>query len=802
MNIIIPLGGKGERFLKNGYTQPKPLIQIFEKKMIEYVLDNLTYTDNDKLFIIYNHNLDDHDFSKYIKNLYPFITTIKINDTKGAVETLFIGINYIIDNYNYHNKCLILDCDTFYTENIIDIFRKSNDNMVFYTKNYEPNSIYSYIEFDDEYTIKNIKEKTKISDNANTGAYAFTDIKTLHRYCRHVLDNNITFNNEHYTSCVISEMINNNISFKATELDDKCVFSLGTPIAVTDYVSRTYAFLFDLDGTIVITDNIYYNVWNDLLKEYNIVLTKEIFNEYIKGNNDTYILNTLLVNINIDLKKLSQMKDELFIMNISNILIVDGIYDIINQIKLLGHKICIVTNCNKNVANKILEYINIFKNIDFIVSSEDCIHGKPNSEPYIKAIEMYNISNNKCFIFEDSKTGILSGKYASPNLLIGIETSYDKEQMLLYGVDNSIKNYLNININDFIINNNKKIEKNKLIEIVKKYSSIQEIDEVIIDNNKLKGGFIADVISLKILSKSGEIYPQILKYENKENNNLSIMAKQLQLYQREYYFYKYISSKIKNIKIPKFYNLIKNEKNENYGILLENLNEKNFKINLNLNIVSVDVTLKIIDRMANMHSQFWNKDIKNMFPELKKSNDNIFYPFLSNFIIERYDLFKTKWFKILNTFQIEKCEYMFKNFKNIQYRFSIGNNITFIHGDIKSPNIFYDIDKDYEPYFLDWQHCAIGKGVQDLIFFIIESFDIVNIKVIFNLTKNYYYKKIIEYGVSNYTFEEYENDIYQAICYIPFFTSVWFGTIPQDELIDKNFPYFLITKMFYLLELL
>ena len=72
----------------------------------------------------------------------------------------------------------------------------------------------------------------------------------------------------------------------------------------------------------------------------------------------------------------------------------------------------------------------------------------------------------------------------------------------------------------------------------------------------------------------------------------------------------------------------------------------------------------------------------------------------------------------------------------------------------------------------------------------------------FTLLKHYYYKKILEYGVINYTFEEYENDIYDAICYIPFFTSVWFGTIPQDDLIDKNFPYFLITKMFYLIELI
>jgi hypothetical protein len=40
---------------------------------------------------------------------------------------------------------LILDCDTFYTQNIIDTFRNSNENVVFYVKNKNEEPIYSYI---------------------------------------------------------------------------------------------------------------------------------------------------------------------------------------------------------------------------------------------------------------------------------------------------------------------------------------------------------------------------------------------------------------------------------------------------------------------------------------------------------------------------------------------------------------------------------------------------------------------------------------------------------------------------------
>jgi HAD superfamily hydrolase (TIGR01509 family) len=797
MNIIIPLGGKGERFSKNGYTSPKPLIQIFEKRMIDYVLNNLNISNNNNIFIIYNKNLDNYDFSNYFLEKYPFIKLIKIDDTKGAVETLFLGLEYMLNNYEYHNKCLILDCDTFYTEDIVEIFNNANDNVVFYTKNYDKNPIYSYIELDSENNIINIREKEKISDNANTGAYAFTDINQLYFYCKHVLSNNITFNNEPYTSCVIGEMVHANFIFKACELKEECVFSLGTPLAVNNYINSTFAFLFDLDGTLVITDDIYFDVWYDILIKYNIVLTNEIFIKFIQGNNDKYVLNTLFKNIVISLDELSQLKDELFIKNIHKIKLIDGVHSIINNIKLLGHKLCIVTNCNKSVADKIIEFIDIKKFVDFVISSNDCINGKPDSEPYRKAIEKYNINSDKCFIFEDSKSGILSGKKINPKLLIGLETIYDTKDIINYGCNLSIKNYCNLNIQNLI--NDKSDEINHFKNLIKSNSNILNIKDIDINNYKLKGGFIADVISFKLLTNDNKIFSQILKYENNQENNLSKMAKHLELYEREYYFYTNISNKV-NINIPKFYNLIVDENYDNIGIVLENLIDKNYKINLNLNNENIDVTLKIIDRMALMHSKFWNKNLKKLFPNLKSSNDKIFCPFFMDFISQRYDIFKEKWFKILNNNQIELCNKVFKNFSIIQQNISTGNNLTFIHGDIKSPNIFYDIDNNYEPWFIDWQHCAIGKGVQDLVFFILESFEITNIKLIFNIAKNYYYKKLLEYGVINYSFEEYEKDIYDAICYIPFFTSIWFGTTEQDELIDKNFPYFLISKLFYLLE--
>lgn len=244
MNIIIPLGGKGMRFQKEGYTEPKPLIKVLDKEILFYTIDNLSLEKEDKIFIIYNKDLDDYDFKNKIQSKYQWINLIRLEkDTKGASETIYIGLEEIIKKFEYHEKTILLDGDTFYTENILKKFRNSDKkNAVFYTKNYELNPIFSYILMDKNNKIIDIKEKEKITDNANTGAYAFENIFSLYNYAKYVVDNNITIKNECYTSCIIKIMLEKE-EFIGIELNEKYVFVLGTPIQVNEYIkNNSYLF--------------------------------------------------------------------------------------------------------------------------------------------------------------------------------------------------------------------------------------------------------------------------------------------------------------------------------------------------------------------------------------------------------------------------------------------------------------------------------------------------------------------------------------------------------------------------------
>ena len=541
MNIIIPLGGLGTRFSKEGYVKPKPLIKVFEKELLFHLIDNLKFSKEDKFFIIYNKKLDEHNFSNIIKNKYSFINLIKLEfDTSGASETLMIGLENIIKNYDFNKKCMILDCDLFYTEDIVTKFRNCDNNAVFFTHKENEKPVFSYIKMDNNNIISEIAEKNKISNNANTGAYCFKNINELYKFAKFIVDNNIKFNNECYTSCIIYEMINKNNIFEGIEVKDNQVFVLGTPNQLNDYIRDTYLFLFDLDGTLAITDDIYIDVWNKLLIEYNIHVDYDFFKNNIQGNSDMIVLNKLNLKNKLDLENLSKMKDELFIKNINKVKLIKGAKNFMKKIKENGHKICVVTNCNRSSAEEIIRYLELDEYLDKLVISNECLKPKPYPDPYLETINFFNFSNDKVFIFEDSKSGILSANSSNVKNVIGIETIFNKQQMIDLGIDYSIKDYLDIDFY-YLLKLNK--NRNNLLENISDSLKV-DIDKITIYDGKLKGGYISDVIAISYMDNNNIKKDCVIKLENKNSSKLSVMAQKLGLYEREYYFYENITKTI------------------------------------------------------------------------------------------------------------------------------------------------------------------------------------------------------------------------------------------------------------------
>ena len=293
--------------------------------------------------------------------------------------------------------------------------------------------------------------------------------------------------------------------------------------------------------------------------------------------------------------------------------------------------------------------------------------------------------------------------------------------------------------------------------------------------NNLKTGYICDINSYNIQYVNGETSNIILKISNFENE-LSNTAIQLNMYENETYFYKEISHLI-NI-TPKYLGSFKHNKKD--AILLENLHTYNGSFNINLNN-NIHILLNVVKNIHNIHKSFYfetDKQVILVMQKLKKINQIAYYKEL---IHNRYEKFVNNTKYILSKDEKNILKNIYDNIDNIYEKASIFP-LSFCHGDLKSPNIFYK--NNTEPIFLDWQYIHLNKGVSDIVFMLIESveFDIITIE----LVMNFYYK--LQNETHPISYDVYINDFKNALCIFPFFVCVWFNSEQNDKLLDPVFP--------------
>ena len=238
--ILMPLNGIGSRFSE--YSVPKPLIKIFDKEMIFWVLDNLNLSYVEKILIPYNFNLlGKFNFEKLLSDKYKNVIFQFIplyNNTNGAAETINIAMSVLKENELKHSF-LTIDCDNIFFEDVLSLFhRNSIKNCIFYSIDSSEKEIFSFIKIHNNKIIS-IKEKERISNNANSGIFCFEDGNILKKYSSMLLSSNKKQKNEFYISGIYELMIKDNLEISPIEISKfACV---GTPEQLKDFIKwRNY----------------------------------------------------------------------------------------------------------------------------------------------------------------------------------------------------------------------------------------------------------------------------------------------------------------------------------------------------------------------------------------------------------------------------------------------------------------------------------------------------------------------------------------------------------------------------------
>lgn len=106
----------------------------------------------------------------------------------------------------------------------------------------------------------------------------------------------------------------------------------------------------------------------------------------------------------------------------------------LSRLKSDGMHIAVCSNSIKNSIQLMMEKSALLKYLDFFVSNEDVIKGKPDPEMYNLAINKLGLNPNECLIVEDNENG-LKAAYASGAHVLKIENI---EEVNYFNITNKI----------------------------------------------------------------------------------------------------------------------------------------------------------------------------------------------------------------------------------------------------------------------------------------------------------------------------------------------------------------------------
>ncbi|KAL7111284.1 hypothetical protein ACP275_05G078900 [Erythranthe tilingii] len=174
------------------------------------------------------------------------------------------------------------------------------------------------------------------------------------------------------------------------------------------------AVLFDIDGTLCDTDPLHYDAFREMLQEIGfnggVSIDEEFFVKNIAGRHNEDIASILFPDDHERGVKFLDDKEAMFRRLVKEkIEPVKGLHKLTKWIEDRGLKRAAVTNAPRENAELMISLLGLSDFFEALVLGSDCEHAKPFPDPYLKALEILNVSKEHTCVFEDSVSGIKAG---------------------------------------------------------------------------------------------------------------------------------------------------------------------------------------------------------------------------------------------------------------------------------------------------------------------------------------------------------------------------------------------------------
>lgn len=172
--------------------------------------------------------------------------------------------------------------------------------------------------------------------------------------------------------------------------------------------------IFDMDGVIIDSEPIYFEIEQELFKELGLELTRDEHSKYV-GRSDLWETVQKDYGLDIDVEEIHAKGKSRYLQIISSSFDdgpVKGVKDVIQKLHSDGIQLVLASSSDMKSIELVLTKFGLLKYFDLRISGADLETSKPHPEIFLKAAEMSESLPENCLVIEDSANGVKAAKAA------------------------------------------------------------------------------------------------------------------------------------------------------------------------------------------------------------------------------------------------------------------------------------------------------------------------------------------------------------------------------------------------------
>ncbi len=167
------------------------------------------------------------------------------------------------------------------------------------------------------------------------------------------------------------------------------------------------AVVFDLDGLMFNTEELYQQVGTELLRRRGKLFTPELLDQMM-GRRQPVALQIMIDwhRLSDSIDALAAESEQIFAKILeTQLALMPGLADLLTALEADGLPKGIATSSGRRFADRVLNAFDLSQRFKFILTAEEVIEGKPHPEIYLTAASRFGLPPAQMMVLEDSQNG-------------------------------------------------------------------------------------------------------------------------------------------------------------------------------------------------------------------------------------------------------------------------------------------------------------------------------------------------------------------------------------------------------------